>query len=255
MRPVDCNHPKHPNCPRSEHYVLTFYDYDNIDASHLVFTTLPKGVTYLVYGYEICPKTKRPHLQGYVQFNTKVKKCSMEQIFWPPIKDGRPGWWSKAARGDDEEAGGYCFGGVTAQKTKDINTRVVELGIRRELMSAREKKEVGDYMSQFIQFIKDERLAILKHIHPTIYPNLQKLGFKKFYQRIDNIQITESNLDEIYRFYFVRNKVRLSKSQREEINFYFKILNPEFKKFYDYTFPEMPDTELPNGSLELIEDF
>mmetsp|Transcript_28889 Transcript_28889/g.72291 ORF Transcript_28889/g.72291 Transcript_28889/m.72291 type:complete len:133 (-) Transcript_28889:103-501(-) len=39
---------------------------------------------YLVWGEEICPKTQKPHLQGYVEFHHAHSRTAMQAIFAQP---------------------------------------------------------------------------------------------------------------------------------------------------------------------------
>lgn len=52
------------------HYscLWTLYNYDQYLPQLREYA---KGVKYIVWGYEICPETKRPHLQGFVQWENK----------------------------------------------------------------------------------------------------------------------------------------------------------------------------------------
>lgn len=62
---------------------------------------------YIVWGYEIGQKTRRPHLQGYIEFKNAVtgsafnKKCG--------LKKGNNLWINcEAKRGTPKQAAGYC---------------------------------------------------------------------------------------------------------------------------------------------------
>jgi len=39
-----------------------------------------KRFSYLVYGHEICPDTGTPHLQGYAEFNSSVKRFTLHNL-------------------------------------------------------------------------------------------------------------------------------------------------------------------------------
>lgn len=63
------------NRPATSKYGFAFTSFDVSDEQQdLLRTCIGKvGVRYIVFGREICPKTRRPHLQGYLQSNQKNK--------------------------------------------------------------------------------------------------------------------------------------------------------------------------------------
>jgi len=59
-----------------------------------------RGVSYFIYGKEICPKTGRPHLQFYVEFNSSKTFAT--------IKKRYPKLNLKARDGTAQQAADYC---------------------------------------------------------------------------------------------------------------------------------------------------
>ena len=92
-------------------YIFTFHDYTPEDEERLA----QLDFQYLLYGHEVCPKTKRPHLQGYIQ----MKK----QTYWTFLNTyfEKRCWWHKA-NGSVESQEVYC---------KKDNEGIVELGTAR----------------------------------------------------------------------------------------------------------------------------
>lgn len=69
------------------------------------------GWTYLLFGHEICPRTKRPHLQGFVVFkNTHVfgKKNKKGQYHPDSLKGCIPWAWWKPMYSTPEKCITYC---------------------------------------------------------------------------------------------------------------------------------------------------
>lgn len=55
---------------------------------------------YLVFGYEICPTTKTPHLQGYVEWGRSVR--------WSTIQKLNPKIHWENRKGNAQQASNYC---------------------------------------------------------------------------------------------------------------------------------------------------
>lgn len=78
-------------------------------------------MTYLCYGEEICPTTKRKHHQGYVEFSSNMRLSALKKI------NNSIHW--ELRRGTQEQAIGYTKGGEAYKKP--INTVWVEMGERK----------------------------------------------------------------------------------------------------------------------------
>jgi len=95
--------------------------------------------TYLLYGYEIAPKTGTPHLQGYMQFKFCKRRDTLSRIN-PRIR------WAEA-KGSDEDNWTYCTKGL---KYKEFGTRVLKQQgkrndldkIKEDLFNGRELEEI-----------------------------------------------------------------------------------------------------------------
>ncbi len=83
-------------------YIFTLNNYTDENIHQLKELNLK----YLVIGYEIAPKTKTPHLQGYLEFlnHPPCIKCKLTDI---------SNIWYRKRRGTHEQASDYCKkGGV-----------------------------------------------------------------------------------------------------------------------------------------------
>ncbi len=69
--------------PRQRSWCFTYFFEDESTFPQ----ALPDGSAYLTYGYEVCPDTKRPHLQGYVHWSTPVRLTTCRKFLeanWTP---------------------------------------------------------------------------------------------------------------------------------------------------------------------------
>lgn len=73
--------------------------YTHYDISY-VPEGLPEGCSYLIQGFEVCPTTHRPHLQGYMYFPGKKSFAQMQSIL--------PGAHFTAANGNAQQNKAYC---------------------------------------------------------------------------------------------------------------------------------------------------
>lgn len=62
----------------------------------------PECATYHVYGREVCPTTKRKHLQGYIRFTNAKSKSAIQALL------GVPGCHLEPRKGTEREASDYC---------------------------------------------------------------------------------------------------------------------------------------------------
>jgi len=71
---------------RGKYYVSTIFDYDEND---IIFNKLKDKLSYYVYGQEICPETKRKHLQCYFAFKDEMRWTQVRDIFRPSFVNGK----------------------------------------------------------------------------------------------------------------------------------------------------------------------
>lgn len=83
----------------SRGWVFVIHDYtpENIERGRR-WLELPECIG-ISAGLEICPKTKRPHIQGYVRLNKSVRKGHFRKIIGPNA-NGAKDWWMKEANAD-----------------------------------------------------------------------------------------------------------------------------------------------------------
>lgn len=93
---------------------------------------------YLIVGYEICPKSNRPHYQGYVRFANPRALSGVRKLFTHTVtlddnKQGYPGHWTPC-KGTEAQNFNYCT------KAEDI---IVEFGIKESSPEVAEYKHQG----------------------------------------------------------------------------------------------------------------
>lgn len=63
----------------STNFSFTLFNYEDVHVAQL--KTLDTDVVkYIVFGYEICPDTKRPHLQGYLNLKKEKTLSALKRI-------------------------------------------------------------------------------------------------------------------------------------------------------------------------------
>ncbi len=55
-----------------KNYPITIFKFPE-DWKSWIRSMVPEKEHYYIFGYEICPETKRPHLQGFVSFHKKIR--------------------------------------------------------------------------------------------------------------------------------------------------------------------------------------
>jgi len=80
---------------------FTLHNYTDKDIAEM--RTKKWTASYTIYGKEICPDTGRPHLQGYVEWNSS-KKFTVMHKFW----GGRGHWKARYTESTPAQAAEYC---------------------------------------------------------------------------------------------------------------------------------------------------
>ena len=65
------------------HWCFTCFNYDD-DTESALQALYPDTIEYICYGREICPKTERRHLQGYIKFVKKMRFSQVKKLFNVP---------------------------------------------------------------------------------------------------------------------------------------------------------------------------
>lgn len=112
---------------KTKNYLWTLFNYTDVEVAKLKSLNLK----YLVFGYEICPDTQRPHLQGYLVL-IKEKTLTACKTFI-----GINHIHLKQAKADALANYKYCT--KTRPEDEVPNAVVVEIGVR-----PRTNKEKGE---------------------------------------------------------------------------------------------------------------
>lgn len=128
------------NPARSWCFTLHNYTSDN-EARLKSLAEAEKKFKYLVYGYEICPETKRPHLQGYLVLAVKLRLKNLKDL----IGDNRIALFPR--RGTPLQASDYCKkSGPNFYEYGSIDTHQ---GKRCDLLAAKATIDSGCTLEQF----------------------------------------------------------------------------------------------------------
>lgn len=99
---------------RVQNWCFTYYFPDDLMTLPLVLTSLPPKTHYLCYGTEVCPETKRLHLQGFIQLDTNQRMSYLQKLLkctWHPC-NGSP---EQNVAYCKKEGEFYEFGKMTSQ--------------------------------------------------------------------------------------------------------------------------------------------
>lgn len=76
MQPTKKTGPK-PREPQMRRCSFTWFNYKPEDIEHI--KALPaSSIDYLVIGFEVCPTTQAPHLQGYAEFSSSLARTTIQ---------------------------------------------------------------------------------------------------------------------------------------------------------------------------------
>ncbi len=133
------------------HWTWTLFDYTDEIISHFrrVFEN-GSICRYAIFGYETCPKTGKPHLQGYCAFNERKTRASVKRL----LKSNK--LHCDPTKGSPEENRRYCS--KTRDEDENPNEKVEEFGKlpkgsgqRTDLESVIEKIQEGASLQQVIE--------------------------------------------------------------------------------------------------------
>lgn len=132
---------------KSDAYLFTINNYTDEDIN-CCRNAVDNDVrcTYIIFGFELAPNTGTPHLQGYVQFTTRILSSTVERLL-----GGRA--HMDKANGSDEDNYKYCR--KIREEDTVPNERWEEYGTRTE-RSRRSKKRLA---SEVFVDIRDALLA------------------------------------------------------------------------------------------------
>ncbi len=126
-----------------------FTDFELLDWA-AIYTEYADIIRYLCYGEEICPKTGKKHLQGWIQFNaqkrmTAIKKVARsKKLHLEPCQGGE----EENNKYCSKEGAFHCFGKWTGQGARTDVEQAVRL-----IKSGASMKEVADANPQlYIQY-------------------------------------------------------------------------------------------------------
>lgn len=99
--------PKRQKAPDSntqlKNWCCTIYpdSFENVPECYEIVQAIGEDSKYAIFGKEICPTTKRIHLQGYVMFKQRIRFTALKKKYYPTIH------W-EGARGTTSQNVEYC---------------------------------------------------------------------------------------------------------------------------------------------------
>jgi len=158
--------------PRKRHWCFTSYN----DVLPSTFDDLV--VRYVIYQREICPETKREHLQGYIEFFDNVRMGQVQQALGDPAVHVEP------RKGSRTQAREYCRKSDTA-----IVGQQFEWGDWRQ--DVNRKRKLCDILKTDMTL--EEVVTEAPHLFVMYHRGLEKLFArrqKKTARAFRNVQVT-----------------------------------------------------------------
>ena len=150
---------------RSRDFVFTLNNYTEKDC--LLLGTLPPGMKYLYYGYELGKLNKTPHLQGWFYFTSNKTFSACKKYFKKLLGHSRIHLDIK--RGSDERNLQYCS---KEGKTIELGVRPQQ-GTRTDLSTVRERLKQGERYKELIDTMDNLNIQTLRGIQ-ILSPLYQK---------------------------------------------------------------------------------
>lgn len=131
-------------------------NYEAKDVTHLENFTV-KDCKYITFGFEICPTTGTPHLQGYIEFDYPVNGAGVKNKLDPTRGKGSPIHLDQCDATRDENVA-YVQKTETKDSSKpapfvELDFRVTSQGIRTDWIEARDfLLEKPDFEEFFMRF-------------------------------------------------------------------------------------------------------
>lgn len=142
----------------------------NLNAEFTEWESLPDAVTYLIYQEEICPETRKRHLQGYVEFDRSYRMQRVKQIL------GTYGVHLESRKGSSQDAADYC----RKQDSRVEDGIQVELGTR----SKTNQGHRSDLDSAARLLLGGGSISELMQEHPSTFVRYHR-GFENMYFRVN----------------------------------------------------------------------
>ncbi len=132
-------------------------------------------IRYICFGKEICPKTNRPHLQGWLQFNFKKRRNEVKKIV------GCKKLSLRACKGNEYDNDRYC------KKDNDFWSagRFITQGYRTDLESALKIIRDDGHLTELEEVVPN---LILRYSHGL--KELIKINQKKKSKKFRNVNTT-----------------------------------------------------------------
>jgi len=144
------------------HVTITVY---NCEFKRMQDIAKDERIRYIIAQEEVCPETKREHIQGYIQFKRQVKFASIQALL-------PPGTHIERAHGSPEENRVYCSKvesrkpGGQALESGEISAQ----GKRKDLLQFREAVTKG---TKEADIICDDTLFGVWVKYPGLYKRLK----------------------------------------------------------------------------------
>lgn len=119
----------------------------------------PEVMQFLICGYEVCPDTKKAHIQGYVQFK---KRTSLKQIkkFWPTVH-------LEASKGTADHNITYC----SKDGQSHQHGEVIKRGQRSDLDDVKELVDSG----QSFETIREAHYGTVIRYRRSIEQDIERM--------------------------------------------------------------------------------
>lgn len=156
------------------HFAFTLFSYTEHLPRLRVLIDEP-GISYVLWGEEVCPNTNRLHLQGYIQLSERKRLSTLKSLI------GIASIHLEACNGSSDDNEEYC--------TKD-GTNIERYGERR-FIKARKKLKAGEKFEAVVEAVKmgwslQEVITEFPDLYIKHHTGIEKL-FKVFNEKTPTI--------------------------------------------------------------------
>lgn len=123
------------------------------DASEVAGNTsrhfLVQKATYIIYGIEICPETKKEHYQGYMEFDGQIRFGQLKKIFPKMHIEQRKGTQKQAIEYCKKDGKVYEYGEKKEQGKRNDLRDIAETVIKKGVQAV-----IEEHPEEFIKYTK-----------------------------------------------------------------------------------------------------
>ncbi len=133
-------------------------------------------VKYIIIGIEICPKTKKEHYQGYMEFNEQIRFSKLKKLQPKTHFENRKGTALQASDYCKKDGNFFIFGEISHQG------KIEKINITKEVLTMKNKEEAKNYL---VDNLKEKYILSYNNVKSFVNDNFKEeidYNFKSKYK-------------------------------------------------------------------------